>query len=309
MTRWIKRIVLIGLILSIGYSLIGEYFFRKATETKSLQKTSRLDIEIAAERIDTSWYNHQKKERFTISSEFGYKLQAILLYASDSSQKTIVVHHGLGADKYIMHKLAPMYLNMGFNVLLFDSRAHGESGGESYSYGYYEKFDLDRVLTYVNKRFANGIIGVHGESMGAATCLLHAGMKDKQAEADFYISDCGYSDLKTLFRHRLKEDFKLPNLFIIEAASMATKLHEGYWFSQVSPIENLDQVSTPILFIHGTQDDYVPTFMARQMFQKKAGTKDLYLSEESVHATSFGDHPVEYQKAVEDFLLSIAYIW
>lgn len=218
------------------------------------------------------------------------------------------MQHGLGADKYIMHKLAPMYLNMGFNVLLFDSRAHGESGGESYSYGFYEKYDLDQVLTYVNTRFTNGFIGVHGESMGAATCLLHAGMKDKTAEADFYIADCGYSDLKTLFRHRLKEDFKLPNLFIIEAASIATKWHEGYWFSQVSPIEYLDQVSTPILFIHGTQDDYVPTFMAHQMFQKKAGAKSLYLSEKSEHGTSFGDSPEVYRKAIEDFLVSFVYI-
>jgi hypothetical protein len=45
------------------------------------------------------------------------------------------------------------------------------------------------------KNTANrALIGIHGESMGAVTTLLYAGMDD--ADADFYVADCPFATLR-----------------------------------------------------------------------------------------------------------------
>ena len=63
--------------------------------------------------------------------------------------------------------------------------------GKTTSYGYYEKHDLKSVVDWLKSRFGTNItLGIHGESMGAATLLQYAGLVEDGA--DFYIADCPF---------------------------------------------------------------------------------------------------------------------
>ncbi|HBH49766.1 MAG TPA: hypothetical protein DDX98_14065 [Bacteroidales bacterium] len=302
MRKWIKRLVLLLLFVIAAELIIGEFFYRVITGNNISKGNPTLENEIKYGNLDTLWFNLQQKEYFSIQSAYNYKLSCLMLLHSDTTQNTIIVHHGVGADKYVMLKVAPMYLRLGFNVLLFDSRGHGLSGGKHHSYGYYEKHDLERVVNYAKGRFTDGFTGIHGESMGAATTLLYSTMTNENLQIDFIIEDCAYSDLKELFTYRLKEDFGLPNLLFIEAASLMTRIHDGYWFRQVKPIRELEQISLPILFIHGLKDDFVPTSMGQKLYHKKQGAKSYYWASDAAHAVSFNVNKVEYEKQVNLFL-------
>jgi len=70
----------------------------------------------------------------------------------------------------------------------------------------------------------------------------------------------------------------------------------------ISPIKLLDQISTPILFIHGDSDNFVPAFMVQAMYERKKEIKSLYLSKGSEHATAFNDNPEEYRRQVSIFI-------
>ncbi|MGQ0453143.1 alpha/beta hydrolase, partial [Bacillus sp. SS-TM] len=86
-------------------------------------------------------------------------------------------------------KYANLFLKRGYNVLIYDHRRHGKTGGKTTSYGYYEKHDLKSVVDWLKNRFGTNItLGIHGESMGAATLLQYAGLVEDGA--DFYIADC-----------------------------------------------------------------------------------------------------------------------
>ena len=76
--------------------------------------------------------------------------------------------HGFTENRLVGLNYRNLYLNAGFNLLLVDSRDHGESGGESVTWGVYEKQDLDQWVDWVRQRFPVGMIGVHGVSLGAA---------------------------------------------------------------------------------------------------------------------------------------------
>ena len=63
---------------------------------------------------------------------------------------TIVYLHGVGDNRGSSLGIAAHFVPKGFDVIAYDSRAHGESQGDACTYGYYERKDLSRVLDKVD---------------------------------------------------------------------------------------------------------------------------------------------------------------
>ncbi|WMT41577.1 alpha/beta hydrolase [Paenibacillus sp. D2_2] len=67
---------------------------------------------------------------------------------------------------------------------------------------------------------------------------------------------------------------------------------------QVSPLQAVEHSHLPVLFIHGTKDNYVPTSMSEQLYEHKAGPKSLLLVDGAVHGNAYAVAPKEYSEAV-----------
>jgi fermentation-respiration switch protein FrsA (DUF1100 family) len=261
--------------------------------------------EVTCGKFNAKAYDNGIKKAFTIYSDYGYALSCELLSPdSDSSneakgKRIAVLCHGLGYAKYGSLKYAELFLKLGFTVLIYDHRNHGLSGKAHTSMGYYEKYDLKKVIDWCFMQYgADCKIVTHGESMGAATVLLHLGIDDR---VNCVIADCAYSDLKQLLRHQLKQYYHLPR-FLIPVESCITYLRAGFWYKEVSPIKIVSQTEIPILFIHGKIDNLVPARMAKQMYASKKVNKAIYLVAGAKHAESFCINREEYEKRVEGFL-------
>lgn len=196
-----------------------------------------------------------------------------------------------------------MFYKKGFNVFVYDHRFHGKSGGENCTMGYYEKYDLKSCVDWVlNKIGQDSIIGTHGESMGAAIVLLHAAIDNR---INFVIADCPYESVKEQFKHRLKIEYKLPSFPIINLASLVTKIKTKAFYGNISPIKIIGSIKTPILFIHGDSDTYIPYSHTVHLFNSKKGIKKLYLAKDANHAGSFLVDKIQYEKVVNEFLSEI----
>src|SRR5258708_26652422 len=97
----------------------------------------------------------------------------------DKPISTIVMCHGQNGSMDGDTRQRPPLHEAGFNVLMFDFRAHGRSEGESVTMGMYEKEDLLGVLDYLAAERGINQVGVLGFSMGAATALMTAGLSDR----------------------------------------------------------------------------------------------------------------------------------
>ena len=193
-----------------------------------------------------------------------------------------------------------IFYKRGWNILTFDQRRHGSSEGKYSTYGYYEKEDLDLWVNWVVKR--NGeksIIGLHGESMGAATVLQYASISKY---VRFIIADCGYSNLKELLCYRLKEDNHWALLPVYYLTSFKALIKAKFMFEDVSPIDDIKDSPIPTLFIHGSEDTFVPCYMSQKMYEAKKENKKLYITKGAVHAASIEVDRVAYENAVNEFL-------
>ena len=175
------------------------------------------------------------------------------------------------------------------------------SGGKTTSYGYYEKEDLAQVVKWLRKRLGEkAIIGIHGESMGAVTTLLYAAKPD--ASANFYIADCPFASFEDQLLYRLKTDFRLSGQWILPLSDQVLKWRDGYSIRQVSPLDVIDQVKEPILFIHSLHDDYIPCEQSEQLYARKKGDKRLFIAPHGAHAMSYSDNKEVYEQEIEAFL-------
>lgn len=291
--------------------IIGLFFFEwlwclsnLLIKPKMLSYKKGFQRDTRCNKIDRKLYQSWNKREFQLISQFGYKLYCELIEADDSvvtkgNPRIAILSHGFGCARYGSIKYAELFHKLGFTVLMYDHRNHGMSGKAFTSMGYYEKYDLKRMVDWCYQSFGKECMLItHGESMGAATVLMHLEIDRRVKLA---IADCAYSDLKRLIRHQLKQYYHFPGL-LIPFVSILSFLRAGFYFRQVSPIRAVLRTNTPVLFIHGKRDNLVPAYMSKQMYECKRNNKGIYLVAGARHAESYIVNKQGYEDRVREFI-------
>jgi alpha-beta hydrolase superfamily lysophospholipase len=180
---------------------------------------------------------------------------------------TVVFLHGVADNRGSSVGIADHFLARGFDVVAYDSRAHGESEGEACTYGFYEKQDLRRVLD----RVAGKPIVVMGTSMGAAVAL-QAAAEDPRIAAVVAVSS--FSDLRTAASERTPFFASKGN--IAEAFKLAEAAGK-FRADDVSPMAAAAHIAVPTLIVHGDHDDETPPAHAQRIFAALHEPKRLIL--------------------------------
>lgn len=298
--RLIWTSAIVSSVLTALATIAGFIASNRLMYVKKKDEQLILERETTAKRYDEVWYANVPKSEQWIESENGYPIKAIFLEPHDTN-RYVIICHGVTETKVNSFKYARMFERMGFNSVVYDHRRHGDSGGKTTSFGHFEKMDLKAVVQALKLHVgADLFYGIHGESMGAATTLLYAGMEDK---ADFYISDCAYSDIYEQILHVMKTTTPLRTTLALRLASIFMKMRDGYSISTVSPRETVQNIQKPVLFIHSVNDDFVLPKMSEELYALKQGPKELKMFEEGAHAQSFNRNPDEYEETVAEFLM------
>lgn len=256
--------------------------------------------------FDYKRFQTLEKYDVSVNSNFGYKLSGTYIFNPKPTKDTVIIVHGITGSRWESMKYADMYLDLGFNVFVYDSRYHGSSGGKDISLGFFEKYDLDNVVKWVKWVNKGGIIGVHGESLGAVTALLQANLDQSQKNVSFYVADCPYSDLPELFSLKFKQYGKSylqpASNFVLFYGNLIALRKSGFSFYGISPIKAIKSVKTPIMFIHGSNDTLIPASMSLDMYLVKKGPKYIYIAPNAEHAYSYFTDKEEYRAKVSQFL-------
>lgn len=250
------------------------------------------------------WLKHQVFENYEIQSIDGLCLKGKFLRAKDpNSQKLLLAVHGY--QSYNLREYGDyleFYHNLGFHILMPDNRAHGESEGKYIGFGWQDRIDIKEWIKKAKKILNNDIeIVLQGISMGSSTVLMLSGDKDLDKSVKCIIADCGYTSANEEFKYTLKKK-KMPYHIMLSSANLISKKKVGYKFKDASAINQVKKSNTPILFIHGDQDTFVPTYMVYQLYDNCQAPKDLLIVEGAKHAESYQTNKQLYESKIVEFI-------
>ena len=140
--------------------------------------------------------------RGNLRSADGTKLRGTYIENSRSSDRTVILLHGLYQNRSMCIPYVDMYRDMGYNVLLIDQRGHGESGGSHTTWGLRETDDLDAWTEWLRGKDGGVKIGMHGISLGAAMALIYSGT-ERGKNISFYVADSAYGGMMELGKDKI----------------------------------------------------------------------------------------------------------
>ncbi len=193
-----------------------------------------------------------------------------------SRRGTIIYLHGIADNRSSSEGVIRRFGPRGFDVIAYDSRAHGESEGAACTYGFFEKEDLRRVAD----GFASAPVVLIGSSLGAAVALQEAPGDPRVAAV---VAAEAFSDLRTVATERAP--FVFSRGTIARAFRLAER--EGHFaVDAVSPLTAAPRIRVPVLLIHGAADVDTPPDHSRRIFAALAGPKRLILVPGAAHNQS-----------------------
>ncbi len=235
--------------------------------------------------------------RFTASD--GVPLYGWLLRAG-ATDPGIVLCHGYQRGIEETLSLGFDLRCRGFNVLLFDFRGCGRSGGRYTSIGYYEPRDVVGALRWLSLQLGADVrLALAGISMGGAVALTAAAAAPQVSAV---VADSAFATLRGAV------DRRFHGLGPLRRLLYTVSLHGAQWQARarvdaVRPIDAARRLRyTPVLLIHGTADGVVPYHHARELEAALTGPHELWTLPGVPHAMARFRMPDAYLDRVSAFL-------
>ena len=189
---------------------------------------------------------------------------------------------------------------LGRSALIVDQRACSYSEGRVITFGIREHRDCLCWVDFAVKRFGPDCkILLTGISMGATTVLMAAG-KPLPPNVVGVLADCGFSSAKEIIQHVIRR-MKLPPRLGYFFVRLGARLYGGFDPESYSALEAAPNIRVPVLFFHGLDDRFVPSYMSQQNYDACTAPKKLVTVPGAGHGLSYLLDTEGYFQAVREF--------
>ncbi len=266
---------------------------------EALRKTTYAEF---AESIPAArrWLRDQVAEDVAIRSFDGLTLRGQWVPA-EKPIGTIILFHGY--HTHYIHDFPGIfgfYHGLGLNLLLVRQRSHGNSEGKYITFGVKERRDALSWIEFHNRTHGMDNVFLGGMSMGASTVLFAAG-EDLPPNVRGITADCGFSSPAEILSHIIRRDFHLPPKLVLPLMEGWARLLGGFSFYECDSRKTLARSKTPVLFIHGEADTFVPCAMSKAGFDACRSEKALHLVAGAGHGRSYLYEPERLRDTLSDF--------
>ena len=189
----------------------------------------------------------------------------------------------------------------GYNILLFDLRGRGDSGGTANSLSNENK-DIGGAVDYLESLgFPADKIGLIGFCSGAANACIFA----SQNKIGGLVLDACFPSVESMVYNQAA-NHGIPRPLVdafLPAVRIAAEVF--YAYKEINPIDVVGKIQCPIFFIHEQDDDLVS--IADDIALDKASgnpTDTLWEVDGIPHVQTYRNYPVEYVTRVSEFFNS-----
>ena len=246
------------------------------------------------------WLRDHNAEDVTVTSFDGLRLSGKWVRA-EKPIGTIILFHGY--HTHFVHDFSgifDLYHGLGLNLLLVRQRAHGESEGKYITFGVQERKDVLRWVDFHNRTHGMDNVFLGGMSMGASTLLFAAG-EDLPPNVRGITADCGFSSPAEILGHIIRKDFHLPPKLVLPLVDFWARLLAGFSLYECNSRDTLSRSKTPILFIHGKADTFVPCSMSQAGYDLCASDREIHLVDGAGHGRAYLYEPERLTRALTEF--------
>ncbi len=255
--------------------------------------------------FNSDW--QEKIQEFEIISDLGHTIPIYYIAQNDRyDNKTVILVHWHESNHAAMYPIAELFLESGWNIVLYDQRAHGKNTAKTVTFGYLESLDLDQVVDFTKAKTDNNAVGVLGQSMGASTIAYYLGSDEAKENLSFAVIDSPYSGMYDEISWEISKG-KVPIVAsgLTSLGSAFCKALYGYSFKDVDIIERIKNNNTPTLLLHSKDDQKCPYYMAEDIFKAIPHDQKAFITyENSDHLFSFWDEPERYSDELFSYIMN-----
>ncbi len=187
-----------------------------------------------------------------------------------------------------------------FDVISFDFRGHGQSGG-MYTFTAKEFIDMDAVVRFAKK---NNYIKIYlaGFSLGAAIALIYA---SKSMFIDKVIAVSAPSDFDKIENEMWKKEAWGETFKKFELDRFVSIRPYPVPLDKIKPIDIVDKIKVPTLFIAGEKDPTVHPWHTKELYEKAFCKKKYKEYKNGCHAEDLFLHfEDDFTKLCLDWLIN-----
>lgn len=232
-----------------------------------------------------------------LTSNDGLKLEA-WERTVPGARGTVAIFHGHGSKKSSMLEEAAVFSALQYNTLLLDFRAHGGSGGNTCTIGFYEAEDIKLAYDHIAAKGEKNII-LFGASLGAAT--ITKAIFDYSLAPAKVILDMPFASLSDAVKGRLK----IMNVPVEPLGTLLTfwgGTTHGFWAFNHNPYEYARAIKCPVLLQRGRNDARVTQSETEKIFRNIVSVKKLVIYENSAHESLCKKETAKWTNEITSFL-------
>lgn len=241
-------------------------------------------------------------ETIELVTKNGIKIEAWYAKADSTAKGTVILFHGLSQNKATRLSEAYEFRYNGYNVMLVDFRAHGNSEGNKTTIGFRESEEVGLAYAYFQNKGDRNIF-LWGISMGAVAIT--------KAVADYNIKPAGiilempFASLYSLIRTRVRSNgfSGLPEKPFAFLVTCWTGIERGYNAFKFKIDIYARQITSPVLLQWGSKDYAVQKNETDRIFNALASkNKELVVYENADHESLLENDSAKWRSSVEKFL-------
>src|SRR5271168_2907544 len=265
---------------------------------------ANLNPERLQEAAETFARTGATKADFNVRANDGVELRGWKVVPPAANGDWVLLFHGVSDNRTGDLGHAEFLLRHGYSVVMMDSRAHGQSGGDMATYGWKERYDTVAVTNALYSTEKVRHLYAMGVSMGAAIALQSAAVEPR---IEGVVAEDPFADLREVsydYAGLQFSPFLGKTLFrpASIAGLQAMAKDGGFNPDDVSPVKTVAARVFPVLLICGTRDHTIPCRHAERIYAAARGPKELWIVNGAEHASALGLAPVDYEQRVILFL-------
>ena len=222
-------------------------------------------------------------------------------YPADNAKRIIVALHGWRSSwDRDFGMIADFWHDNGCSVIYAEQRGQNNSQGDYIGFGLAERFDCLSWINWASSENGKLPIYLAGISMGATTVLMASGFGLSE-NVHGILADCGFTSPQAIWKHVSNKNLHLPyGIHGIVASSLFRK-KLNMECDEYSTIDAMKTNRTPILFVHGSDDKFVPVNMTYDNYYACTAPKRLLIVPGANHGMSYVVEKEKYEKTLLEF--------